>query len=82
LSIGWIAETSRQQQGGGERTAEQDHETTALGHGEMGGEGKEKQRRNDRGDRMDCPNPLGWGLVAKSELGATMAAPARKGIRS
>jgi hypothetical protein len=48
----------------------------------MGGEGKEKQRRNDRGDRMDCPNPLGWGLVAKSELGATMAAPARKGIRS
>jgi hypothetical protein len=52
----------------------------------MGGEGrgetKERQRRNDRGDRMDCTKPLGWGLVAKSELGATMAAPSRTGIRS
>jgi hypothetical protein len=44
--------------------------------------GKEKQRK-DKGETIEAtawlaPNPLGWGLVAASELGATMAAPARK----
>ncbi len=33
----------------------------------MGGEGK-GETRNERGDRMDCSNPLGWALAAARGL--------------
>jgi hypothetical protein len=32
------------------------------------GKGKEKQRRNNRSDRMNATNPWGWALAAAEDL--------------